>query len=133
MLEKDVEEIVHKVINTDLSTTPTVVETGTNTLTESNGIYVNEVDHTILSPSDQLQKCDVTLLMDSNRKCIGKSSSFHVSIFTLLHVVQFSLLVLLQPKFHCQHTTIIHFGGNNMVNLTLFRLGGAKLPSKCFF
>ena len=50
---KDVEETVHKVIDTNLSTEPNV-EIGTNTQTENNGIHVNKVDHTVLSHSEKL-------------------------------------------------------------------------------
>ena len=64
---KDVEEIVHKVIDSNLSNKPNV-EIVTNTQTENNGIHIHKVDHTVLSNSEKLQKCDVALLMDSNRK-----------------------------------------------------------------
>ena len=61
---EDVEEIVHKVIDSNLSNKPNV-EIVTNTQTENNGIHVHKVDHTVLSNSEKLQKCDVALLMDS--------------------------------------------------------------------
>ena len=66
---KDVEEIVHKVIDSNLCNKPSV-EIVTNTQTENNGIHVHKVDHTVLSNSEKLRKCDVALLMDSNRKFI---------------------------------------------------------------
>ena len=72
LLMKDVEEILHKVIDSNLSTKPNV-EIVTNTQTENNGIHV---DHTVLSHSEKLQKCDVALLMDSNRKFIRKKFLF---------------------------------------------------------
>ena len=91
------EEIVHKVIDSNLSHKPNV-EIVTNTQTENNGIHVHKVDHTVLSSSEKLQKCDVALLMDSNRK-FSKVSK--------------------QPKFHCQHTIIFHFGVNDIDSLTI--------------
>ena len=66
---KDVEQIVHKVIDSNLSNKLNV-EIVTNTQTENNGIHVHKVDHTVLSNSEKLQKCDVALLMDSNKKFI---------------------------------------------------------------
>ena len=73
---KDAEEIVHKVIDSNLSNKPNV-EIVTSTQTENNyGIYVHKVDHTVLSNCEKLQKCDVALLMDSNRKFIRKKFLF---------------------------------------------------------
>ena len=72
---KDVEEIVHKVIDSNLSNKPNV-EIVTNTETGNNGIHVHKVDHTVLSNSEKLQKCDVALLMDSNRKFMRKKFLF---------------------------------------------------------
>ena len=71
------EEIIHKVIDSNLSNKPNV-EIVTNTQTENNGIHVHKVDHTVLSTcnSEKLQKCDVALLMDSNGKFIRKKFPF---------------------------------------------------------
>ena len=52
---KDVEEIVHKVIDSNLSTKPNV-EIVTNTQTENNGIHAHKVDHIVLSNSENLKK-----------------------------------------------------------------------------
>ena len=93
---KDVEEIVRKVIDSNLSTKPNV-EIVTNTQTDNNGIHVHEIDHTVLSHSEKLPKSNVALLMDSNRKFIIKKFLFHLNMFTLLHAVQFSQL----NRFYC--------------------------------
>ena len=116
---KDVEEIVHKVIDSNLSNKPNV-EIVTNTQKENNGIHVHKVDHTVLSNSEKLQKCDVALLRDSNRKFIRKKFLFPSQYVYIApyNTIQSAEQILLQPKFHGQHTIIFHFGVNDIDNLT---------------
>ena len=113
------EEIVHKVIDSNLSTKSNV-EIVTNTQTENNDIHVHKVDHTVLSHSEKLQKCDVALLMDSNRKFIRKKFLFpsQYVYIALCSTIQSSEQILLQPKFHGQHTIIFHFSVNDIDNLS---------------
>ena len=116
---KDVEEIAHKVTDSNLSNKPNV-EIVTNTQTENNGIHVHKVDHIVLSNSEKLQKCDVSLLMDSNRKFIRKKFLFPSQYVYIApcSTIQSAEQILLQPKFHGQHTIIFHFGVNDIDNLT---------------
>ena len=116
---KDVEEIVHKVIDSNLSNKPNV-EIVTNTQTENNDIHALKVDHTVLSNSEKLQKCDVALLMDSNRKVFRKTFLFPSQYVYIApcNTIQSAEQILLQPKFHGQHTIIFHFGVNDIDNLT---------------
>ena len=116
---KDVEEIVHKVIDSNLSNKPNV-EIVTNTQTENNGIHVHKVDRTVLSNSEKLQKCDVALLMDSNRKLIRKKFLFPSQYVYIApcSTIQSAEQILLQPKFYGHHTIIFHFDVNDIDNLT---------------
>ena len=115
---KDVEEIVHQVIDSNLSNKPNV-EIVTNTQTENNGIHLHKVDHTVLSNSKKLQKCDVALLMDSNRTFIKKKFLFPSQYVYIApcNTIQSAEQILLQPEFHGQHT-IFHFGVKDIDNLT---------------
>ena len=117
---KDVEEIVHKVIDSNLSNKPNV-EIATNTQTENNGIHVHKVDHTVLSNSEKLQKCDIALLMDSNRTFIRKKFLFPSQYVCVApcSTIQSADQILFQPKSHGQHTIIFHFGVNDIDNLTI--------------
>ena len=90
---KDVEEIVYKVIDSNLSNKPNV-EIVTNTHTENNGIHVHKVDHTVLSNSKKLQKCDVALLMDSNRK-FSKVLKFQSNQSFMVNILLYFTLVLM--------------------------------------
>ena len=112
---KDVEEIVHKVIDSNLSNKPNV-EIVTNTQTENNGIHVHKVDHTVLSNCEKLQKCDVALLMEFIRKKFLFPSQY--VYIALCSTIQSAEQILLQPKFHGQHTITFHFGVNDIDNLT---------------
>ena len=102
---KDVEEIVFKVINSNFSNKPNV-EIVTNTQRKNNGLHVHKVDHTVLSNGEKLQKCDVALLMDSNRKFIRKKFLFPSQYVYIApcSTIQSAEQILLQPKFHDQHT-----------------------------